>query len=336
MTELVRFPTSPTSWQEALSDLITDPQELFSLLELDTLRLSAAQAATNLFPLRVPRRYLSRIRKGDFEDPLLKQILPLGLELAPVSGFVSDPLQEAAANPVPGLLHKYQGRVLVTLTSACAVHCRYCFRRHFPYADNNPGTAGWEKIVDYLAKDATIHEIILSGGDPLSVNDKLLERFTSMLASLTHIKRIRMHTRLLIVMPERVTDALLDWIRKLPFPLVIVLHANHPNEINDEVKQSLAILRATGVHLLNQSVLLKGINDDVNTLKRLSETLFDAGVLPYYLHVLDKVAGAAHFDVDEVHAKTLHKELNHCLPGYLVPRLVREIAGQPSKALLAD
>ena len=322
-------------WQEAMSNLITDPEELLRLLQLDPALLPAAKAAARLFPLRIPRGFASRMEVGNPHDPLLRQMLPLGDELLAVPGYVSDPLGEEEVNPVPGLLHKYPSRVLVTLTSACAVHCRYCFRRHFPYADNNPGRTGWQKIIDYIQADERINEVILSGGDPLSVNDHLLKQFTDKLITVPHVSRLRLHTRLPVVLPERITDELIAWTDDLPLRLVIVFHVNHAQEIDLNVRQALAKLHRPNITLLNQSVLLKGVNDDAKVLADLSEALFSLAVLPYYLHVLDKVAGAAHFDVPLETAQHLHRELAKILPGFLVPRLVCEQAGEMSKTLLS-
>lgn len=322
------------SWQEALADLITDPKELLALLELDSHLLTSAHAAARSFPLKVPRSFVARMQKGNPDDPLLKQVLPLGIELKKVQGYEPDPLQEAKANPVPGLLHKYHGRVLITLTGACAVHCRYCFRRHFPYAENNPGRTGWQKIFNYIGQDETISEVILSGGDPLVMSDYLLKQFSDQLAAIPHVKRLRIHTRLPIVLPERITAELIEWMSQLTLQLVVVVHCNHAKEINQEVKEALSALRQISVPLFNQAVLLRGINDDAKTLIALSETLFAAGVLPYYLHVLDKVQGAAHFDLPLTRAQTLHRELVHSLPGYLVPRLVCEEPGEKAKVEL--
>lgn len=322
------------SWQHALSDLITDPEELLTLLELDPALLAAARAAAQLFPLKVPRRYVMRMQKGNPHDPLLRQVLPLEAELVPVAGYVSDPLQEARFNPVPGLLHKYHDRVLVTLTSACAIHCRYCFRRHFPYNENNPGRQGWEAIYAYIQQDSTINEVILSGGDPLTVGDKILASFSEGLHLIPHIDRLRLHTRVPVVLPERVTADFLNWIHSLKMKLIIVVHANHPNEIDHEVKEAFSVLRNQGVTMLNQSVLLQGINDDAPTLIALSKALFAAGVLPYYLHVLDKVKGAAHFDIARKRALDLHQNMSQQLPGYLVPKLVCEEPGHDAKMLL--
>lgn len=321
-------------WQEALSDLITDPKELLTILELDPALLDAAYAAARAFPLKVPRGFVARMQKGNPQDPLLMQVLPLGIELDATAGYELDPLQEDKSNPIPGLLHKYHGRVLVTLTSACAVHCRYCFRRHFPYAENNPGRFGWEKIFSYIRENNTISEVILSGGDPLSVGDNLLKLFTDQLQTIPHVKRLRIHTRVPVVLPERITQSFIAWITQLKLDSVIVIHANHPNEISGDVKQALLTLRQKGVQILNQTVLLKNINDNVATLVELSESLFAAGVLPYYLHVLDKVQGAAHFDLDGKIATELHAGMMTKLPGYLVPRLVCEEPGMYSKTLL--
>jgi EF-P beta-lysylation protein EpmB len=321
-------------WQIAMSDLITDPRELLELLQLDIGLLAAAQAATALFPLRVPRRFVERMEIGNPSDPLLLQVLPLGVELDIVAGYSRDPLLEQQVNPVTGLLHKYANRVLVTLTSACAVHCRYCFRRYFPYEDNNPGRAGWRNIIEYIQQNEMIDEVILSGGDPLSVSDRLLQQFSSMLAEVPHVKRLRIHTRLPVVLPERITDDFIAWAKGLSIPLIMVLHVNHAKEINLEVRQVLQRLQASGITMLNQTVLLKGINDDVVALANLSEALFASNVLPYYLHVLDKVEGAAHFDLARRTALGLHAKLVKVLPGYLVPRLVCEQPGELSKTLL--
>lgn len=323
------------SWQKSLSELITDPKELLTFLELDLGLLDSAYQAAAIFPLKITRQFAARIQKGNPDDPLLKQVLPLGIELDLVPGYETDPLQELKMNPIPGLLHKYQGRVLVTLTSACAIHCRFCFRRHFPYAENNPGRFGWEKIFAYIEKDSSIHEVILSGGDPLTVNDSLLSLFTEQLNRFPHIKVLRIHTRIPIVLPERITDELISWIKQLKQKLVVVIHANHPQEINLDVNIALQRLHQAGVHLLNQFVLLRGINDDVNVLATLSQILFDADVLPYYLHILDKIQGAAHFDLPLAEAQRLHTQLTQRLPGYLVPRLVGEKAGALAKKIFS-
>lgn len=324
---------SKSHWQTSLSNLITDPQILLEELGIGMEFLPQATQAAQAFPLRVTRSFVNRMKKGDPKDPLLLQVLPLGEELVKNKFYVSDPLQESDANPIPGLLHKYAGRVLVMLTGACAIHCRYCFRREFPYSQNNPGR-GWQQIMDYLAEDETLNEVILSGGDPLVVNDQILREFSEELVKVPHVKRLRIHSRIPIVLPERITDDFITWAQELKLKLVLVIHANHPLEINDEVMCALKKLKAVGVELLNQSVLLKGINDNVSVLKTLSEKLFTAGVLPYYLHVLDKVQGTAHFDMELEQAKQIHHQLQQQLPGYLVPKLVREDPENTSKTLL--
>lgn len=320
-------------WQYALANLITEPRVLLQELDLDMALLPRAYEASKIFPLRVTHSFLARMKKSDINDPLLRQVLPLGEELVKNSAYSVDPLKETSFNPVPGLLHKYQGRVLVMLTGACAIHCRYCFRREFPYADNNPGR-GWEQILQYIAADKTLNEVILSGGDPLVINDQLLREFSEELVKVPHITRLRIHSRIPIVLPERISDEFIAWVQQLKQKLVLIVHVNHPQEIDDEVIQVLKRLKRVGVELLNQSVLLKGVNDDINVLKDLSEKLFTAGVLPYYLHVLDKVQGTSHFDMELVHAKELHGELQKLLPGYLVPKLVREDPEQAAKTLM--
>jgi EF-P beta-lysylation protein EpmB len=318
-------------WQKALIEAITNPKELLEVLELPHDLLPQAINASKLFPLKVPRSYLARMQKNNRYDPLLLQVLPVDLEEKEVSGYTKDPLDEKKYNPIPGLLHKYKSRVLLTMTGVCGVHCRFCFRRHFPYSDNNPGKSGWNDVLAYIANDKSIHEVILSGGDPLAMSDHLLSEFTEKLAEIPHLKRLRIHTRMPIVIPERVSDELIDWMSQLRLKTTIVIHCNHANEINADVKLGLKKLAQHGVILLNQTVLLKGVNDTVESLTELSESLFGAGVLPYYLHVLDKVQGAAHFDISHDIAKKLHTELTTQLSGYLVPRLVTEQAGAAAK-----
>ena len=316
-------------WQIALKDAITDPQELLQLLEL-----TIPNIKNTAFPLRVPRGFVSLMRKGDANDPLLRQILPVSEEQALTPGFSLDPLRESQANPLPGILHKYHGRVLLTLTGACATHCRYCFRQHFPYAENNPGSHGWDKALAYIANDTSIQEVILSGGDPLILPDKPLQSLCQRLAAIPHLKTLRIHSRLAIALPERINSAFISWFAAIPLRKVLVTHCNHAQEIGPIAKQAMLGLRNSQVTLLNQSVLLKGVNDSVTALIQLSETVFDAGILPYYLHLLDKVQGTAHFEVAELQAKSLMAGLLKSLPGYLVPRLVREQAGLTSKTLI--
>ncbi|MBI3545362.1 MAG: EF-P beta-lysylation protein EpmB [Gammaproteobacteria bacterium] len=319
------------TWQSSLAQAINDPAELLSLLNLGDEWLAPARAAARLFPLRVPRGFVARMRQGDPHDPLLRQVLPLGDECLTAEGFGADPVGDLAAMTVPGVLHKYQGRVLLTATGACAVHCRYCFRRHFPYTDANPAIDQWQRALDYIAHDASISEVILSGGDPLSLSERRLVELVERLQAIAHVKRLRFHTRLPIVLPERVNAEFLNWFGAIKLKIVVVVHVNHANEIDDSVRVALTQLQAAGASLLNQSVLLRGVNDKVDDLARLSEVLFESGVLPYYLHLLDKVQGAAHFDVQLETAQQLMTQLQVRLPGYLVPRLVREISGAPGK-----
>lgn len=308
---------------------------LLSALGLDPGLVSGAVSASETFAFRVPWSYIRRMRPGDLNDPLLRQVLPLSEELTLHAGYVSDPLDERNAVRAPGLLHKYQGRALLITTSACAVHCRYCFRREFPYAEQRSDSARWSEAIAAIAEDTSIEEIILSGGDPLSLSDRRLQSLTDSLARIGHIRRVRLHTRQPIVLPSRVDEGLVAWLRNLPWRIVFVLHANHANELDDSVRQACEQLRTNGVTLLNQSVLLRGINDSVEALKNLSIALFDAGVMPYYLHLLDRVRGTAHFEVEESHAQLLVGELASMLPGYLVPRLVREVAGAPAKVAVS-
>jgi EF-P beta-lysylation protein EpmB len=320
-----------SAWKNALSNAIRDPAELLALLELPRELLPEAREAASRFPLRVPRGYLARIEKGHIGDPLLRQVLPLGEELIEAEGFTTDPVGDSVASALPGLLHKYQGRVLLTLTGGCAIHCRYCFRRHFPYGEENPGRDGWQGVVDYLRSHPEVEELILSGGDPLLLDTPQLKRLTDKLQALPQLKRLRLHSRLPLVLPERFDNELLEWLQDLPWQLVLVVHANHPMELSADVGTALAEVKQSGVTLLNQSVLLRGVNDSVEILQALSQRLFEHGTLPYYLHQLDRVQGAAHFEVSDEQALQLHEGLKHTLPGYLVPRLVRESSGEPCK-----
>jgi EF-P beta-lysylation protein EpmB len=295
---------------------------------------AGAREAARRFPVRVPRALVARMRPGDAGDPLLRQFAPSAEETLAVEGFGLDPLAEASASPVPGLLHKYQGRVLLIVTGACPVHCRYCFRRHFPYGDHALGDEALEAALAYVRADPSIREVILSGGDPLSLADEALAAIEARLAAIPHLRRLRVHTRWPIVMPSRVGGALLDWLGGSRLRPVVVVHCNHPAEIDGEVSGALAALRGRGIALLNQSVLLRGVNDSADTLCALSEALHAAGVLPYYLHLLDPVEGAAHFLVGESEARRLLRDVAARLPGYLVPRLAREEAGKPAKTVL--
>lgn len=271
------------------------------------------------------------MRRGDPEDPLLRQVLPVVAEDGSVKGFTADPVGELGAPPAAGVLHKYHGRALVMPTGTCAVHCRYCFRRHFPYPGLDEMGPGWQEAVDYVCADPQIAEVILSGGDPLTLPDGRLAELARSLAKVPHVQRLRLHTRLPVVLPQRVDETLVDWLARLEVPAVVVVHANHAREIDADVQRAMGALRASGATLLNQSVLLHGVNDSAGALAELSEVLLDAGVVPYYLHMLDPVAGAAHFAVPNAVAKRLMAELTARLPGYLVPKLVREVPGAPAK-----
>ncbi|HWT15114.1 MAG TPA: EF-P beta-lysylation protein EpmB [Patescibacteria group bacterium] len=329
------IPTTPHSlqppgWQQLWREAVTDPAELLDLVGLSVLKPRLATTGMT-FPLRVPRGFVARMRHGDPQDPLLRQVLPLDEEDRILPGFSIDAVGDLAAREAPGVLHKYQGRALLITTGSCAIHCRYCFRRHFPYGEELAARGHWREAVAAIAADPSIHEVLLSGGDPWSLSTSKLGELTDQLRAIPHLRRLRIHTRLPIVLPERVDAELMSWLRSLPWPVAVVVHANHARELDAGVAAALSRLRDAGTTLLNQSVLLAGVNDDIDALADLGESLFAAGVLPYYLHVLDRVQGAAHFEVTELRAHALHARLLTRLPGYLVPKLVREIAGQPSK-----
>lgn len=319
-----------TSWQKELAQAYRDPAKLLEALDLPLAPFMAGFAARKQFPLMVPRPFARRMRKGDANDPLLRQVMTLEQELTTVKGYSEDPLEEQQS-AVPGLLHKYQSRVLMIIRGGCAVNCRYCFRRHFPYADNSPSKEGWEQALDYIRADQQIDEVIYSGGDPLMAKDDFLAWLSAEIAAIPHVRRLRIHTRLPVVIPSRITGELLDWFAGTRLQPVMVLHINHANEVDDELRLALQPLRDAGVTLLNQGVLLKGVNDSVQAQVALSEAIFAAGVMPYYLHVLDKVQGAAHYDLHEQEARALMAGVIKRLPGYLVPKLVREIGNQPGK-----
>ncbi len=323
--------TQPKRWQQLWREAISDPRELLRLLDLESHADTLLAAADTGFAVRVPTGFLARMRRGDPDDPLLLQVLPRAAELATAPGFARDAVGDLAARQSTGVLHKYAGRALLVATGSCAINCRYCFRRHFPYAQETAAADRWRSAIEYLRADASISEVILSGGDPLSLSTARLDELGDALATIPHIRRLRIHTRLPVVLPERVDAEFTRWLADLPLQRVVVLHANHANEIGASVATACAALRDAGASLLNQSVLLREVNDSVDALADLSEALFACGVLPYYLHQLDRVEGAAHFEVDDVRARALIEELRTRVPGYLVPRLVREIAGAPSK-----
>ena len=317
------------NWQSQLSDAITSVDELLDVLKLDSLQ--AQIYAPKHFELRVPRAFVAKMTIGDANDPLLKQVLPDKQEQIAVTGYINDPLAENEHNPIKGLLHKYQSRVLLTITGACAIHCRYCFRQHFDYQTNIPTANTQADIVSYITKHLDINEVILSGGDPLSVSNRRLFGWLDTLESIEQLTTIRLHTRLPIVIPERLDNELLDRLANSRCQIVMVIHCNHANEIDTLTAEYLQRARAARITLLNQAVLLRGINDTVDGQIKLNQRLFAAGVLPYYLHVLDKVAGAAHFDCDERLAIDLYWSLLALLPGYLLPKLVRELPDRPFK-----
>jgi EF-P beta-lysylation protein EpmB len=325
---------SEASWQAQLAASFTRIEDLFDFLDLPPRDLEAGRLAAGRFPFRVTRSYAARMQPGDPADPLLRQVLPAADELVGRPGFVADPVGDLQAVVAPGVLHKYYGRVLVVATGACAIHCRYCFRREFPYGDSQLSRQREDEALAHIAADSTITEVILSGGDPLVLSDERLRVLVDKIAAIAHVKRLRIHTRLPVVLPSRVTPELVRMLADARLRALVVIHANHARELDGEVNAALTALRLAGVVLLNQSVLLKGVNDAEHALVDLSETLFAQGVLPYYLHVLDPATGTGHFDLPLAHALALHDELRRRLPGYLVPKLVREVAGKPYKTWL--
>ncbi len=320
------------SWQQILAGSITSPAALLNRLRLpEEAWLVGAEAGHERFPIRVPEPFLARMRPGDPDDPLLRQVLPRIEEATDKAGYVRDPLEENSAIQTTGLIRKYRTRALLMVTGQCAINCRYCFRRHFPYSEQRLSPEDRQTVLATLHRSPEINEVIFSGGDPLAVNDRLLSQWARDIAGVPHVRRIRLHTRLPIVIPQRVCDALLKWLTGTPLQIVIVVHVNHPAELDATTRRALSLLKSAGATLLNQSVILRGVNDDVQVLTELSETLFSAGVLPYYLHAFDPVAGAHHFDVSDDEARKLVREMLETLPGFLVPRLVREVPGRASK-----
>jgi EF-P beta-lysylation protein EpmB len=337
MTIASSFEASETvsdDWHQALAKAIRDPDELIDLLRLPNDCREPARRVAKLFPLLVPRSFVSRMRPGDSRDPLLLQVLPLGAEEQIVEGFANDAVGDAEAHRAPGLLQKYAGRALMITTGACAIHCRYCFRRAYPYGDEPRRMADWQPAFDVLAADETIHEAILSGGDPLMLTDQRLADIVSRLEAIPHLTRLRVHSRLPIVLPERVTETLVDILLSNRLAPIVVVHANHPLELEGTCAAALGRLVRSGITVLNQAVLLRGVNDNADALTELSERLINLGVVPYYLHQLDRVAGTAHFEVTEATGRELIAELRRRLPGYAVPQFVREIPGEASKTPL--
>ncbi|HBM3224949.1 TPA: EF-P beta-lysylation protein EpmB [Klebsiella oxytoca] len=335
MAHIVTLNTpSREDWLTQLADVVTSPDELLQLLNVDAdANLLAGRDAKRLFALRVPRAFIARMEPGNPNDPLLRQVLTSQEEFIHAPGYSTDPLEEQHS-VVPGLLHKYSNRALLLVKGGCAVNCRYCFRRHFPYAENQGTKRNWQKAMEYIASHPELDEIIFSGGDPLMAKDHELDWLLTQLESIPHIKRLRIHSRLPIVIPARITDTLVARISASSLQVLLVNHINHANEIDTAFRRAMKSLRMAGVTLLNQSVLLRGVNDNARTLADLSNALFDAGVMPYYLHVLDRVQGAAHFMVSDEEARVIMRELLTLVSGYLVPKLAREIGGEPSKTPL--
>ncbi|HBM3027247.1 TPA: EF-P beta-lysylation protein EpmB [Klebsiella oxytoca] len=335
MAHIVTLNTpSREDWLTQLADVVTSPDELLQLLNVDAdANLLAGRDAKRLFALRVPRAFIARMEPGNPNDPLLRQVLTSQEEFIHAPGYSTDPLEEQHS-VVPGLLHKYSNRALLLVKGGCAVNCRYCFRRHFPYAENQGTKRNWQKAMEYIAAHPELDEIIFSGGDPLMAKDHELDWLLTQLESIPHMKRLRIHSRLPIVIPARITDTLVARISASSLQVLLVNHINHANEIDTAFRRAMKSLRMAGVTLLNQSVLLRGVNDNARTLADLSNALFDAGVMPYYLHVLDRVQGAAHFMVSDEEARVIMRELLTLVSGYLVPKLAREIGGEPSKTPL--
>ena len=335
MRGMINYLYQEKTWQSQLSDLITDPLELLEILQLSPEDLlSGPILASEQFKLRVPRAFVEKIKKSDPLDPLLLQVLPHHLELEEHADFVTDPLGEEAANQQPGVLHKYKSRFLLTLTGACAVHCRYCFRRHFPYQENLPKNNDWINIKQYIESQKDINEVILSGGDPLTLTNKKLKLWIERLETLDQIKYLRIHSRVPIVIPNRIDEELISILKNSRLRIILVVHSNHASELDDFTCLKINELVKNNITVLNQAVLLKGVNHSATILSELSYRLFDAGIMPYYLHVLDKVKGAHHFDLMPNDINQIYTELLANLPGYLVPKLVQEIAGEKNKTPL--
>jgi EF-P beta-lysylation protein EpmB len=330
----IEVPPRPSTWQQELADAIRDPDDLIDRLGLPESLRPGARLAAKLFPLFVTASFIRRMRPADPCDPLLLQVLPLGAETDSTPEFTADPLEEASAHRAAGLLQKYAGRALMVATGACAIHCRYCFRRSFPYGDEPRRLADWEPTFEHVRADSSIHEIILSGGDPLMLTDARLSEIVARLDQMPHLDRLRIHTRLPIVLPSRVTRRLIELLRSTRMTPIVVVHANHPAEVVGDCRDALRELVMSGLTVLNQSVLLGGINDELEALAELSLRLINVGVIPYYLHQLDRVTGTAHFEVPESRGLELIAALRECLPGYAVPQYVREVPGAPHKVPL--
>lgn len=319
-------------WLADLANAIKDPHTLLEKLHLTQGNFVSDLHARTLFPVLVPLPFLERMEKGNPQDPLFLQVMCQKQEFLRLEGFTKDPLDEQHL-PVPNILHKYHNRLLFMIKNSCAVNCRYCFRRHFPYAENKGNKENWQNALNYIADHSEIEEVIFSGGDPLMAKDHELAFLLENLAQIPHIQRLRIHSRLPVVIPNRITNKLCQIIKNNRLQVVFVSHINHPNEIDESLCQAMEKLYGTGVTLLNQSVLLKGVNDCANTLKQLSDKLFQARILPYYLHLLDKVEGASHFYISDDNALAIYRQLQAITSGFLVPKLAREMAGKENKTL---
>ena len=333
LTNTENFVGPDIGWQQHLKLAIRDVDQLLELLELPA-NLACQKQANGPFPVFAPLPFVSRIERGNPNDPLLRQLLPTPDENLEVPGFVADPLHEAGVQLETGILHKYSNRALLVVNGTCGIHCRYCFRREYPYSGNSL-TQDWTTAVERIAGNEAIEEVLLSGGDPLTWVDSKLGDLITALNDISHLKRIRIHSRMPIVIPQRVTDGLLDVLNSSNSPIVMVLHCNHANEIDAEVVEICRQLINHRIVLLNQAVLLRGINDSVDSQIHLSERLVEAGVVPYYLHQLDSVRGASHFRVPQNVGVQLIQEMRKRVSGYLVPKFVQEIPGEPHKTPLA-
>lgn len=321
------------TWLVDLANAFNDPVTLLNYLELDPNDFQQAVLARKLFALRVPRPFAAKMEKGNPNDPLFLQAMSAAEEFLQAEGFVKDPLEEQQS-PAPNILHKYHNRLLFMIKNSCAINCRYCFRRHFPYHEVKSGKESWQASLDYIAQRTEIEEVIFSGGDPLMAKDSELDWLISQLEQISHLKTLRIHSRLPVVIPNRITPELCERLSKSTLNIVLIVHINHANEIDNFFAEKMAQLKKAGVTLLNQSVLLKGVNDNAQILKALSDKLFSLGILPYYLHLFDKVEGASHFWISDQQAVEIYRELQKISSGYLVPKLAREIGGEPNKTLM--
>ncbi|WP_420801138.1 EF-P beta-lysylation protein EpmB [Phocoenobacter skyensis] len=321
-------------WLQDLAQAFNDPIDLLNYLELDPNEFEQDLLARKLFAMRIPRPFAQKMQKKDRNDPLFLQAVTSFEEFTKMEGFTTDPLEEQES-PAPNILHKYQNRLLLMIKNSCAINCRYCFRRHFPYDEVKNGKTVWVESLNYIREQSEIEEVVLSGGDPMMAKDEEFDWLITQLEKITHIKTLRIHSRVPVVIPNRITEKLCDIFKQTHLNIVLVTHINHANEIDEYFAEKMKMLRESNVTLLNQSVLLKGVNDDADILKALNDKLFAASILPYYLHVLDKVEGASHFYIDDNQAFKIYKELQRISSGYLVPKLAREEAGKPNKTLLS-